>query len=246
MKVLFGKNIGFSLSFMKLLEDSGDYDYYAFSDQDDVWLPNKLISAVNILCKLDNNLPNTYCSNCKVVDEKLNFIQMLRNEEWVMPNKKGAWFNSIAYGCTIVFNKQLKLEVRKAIHIDSIVTMCQHDYLVPIVSMYLGNIIYDNNSYILYRQTGHNAIGYKPNLKQQIRIRMKRCKNKDYYKNLIESFFLLYKDFMNREDKQTLIKIFEYKNNIKYWIRLLFDRDIAKNTIKGTIFLKANILFRRF
>ena len=36
-------------SFMELIYQSEEFDYYALSDQDDVWLEDKLISALNIL-----------------------------------------------------------------------------------------------------------------------------------------------------------------------------------------------------
>ena len=37
-----GKNIGPAKSFMDLVNKSGDkFNYYAFADQDDIWMPNK-------------------------------------------------------------------------------------------------------------------------------------------------------------------------------------------------------------
>ncbi|HHF9279308.1 TPA: glycosyltransferase, partial [Escherichia coli] len=40
-----GDNVGVIASFLWLVENVGDYDYYAFCDQDDVWEPLKLIAA---------------------------------------------------------------------------------------------------------------------------------------------------------------------------------------------------------
>ena len=40
-----GENLGFARSFMNLLKTASVYDYYAFCDQDDVWLPEKLKKA---------------------------------------------------------------------------------------------------------------------------------------------------------------------------------------------------------
>ena len=37
-----GENIGVINSFFDLVEHSDEVDYYAFSDQDDYWLPDKL------------------------------------------------------------------------------------------------------------------------------------------------------------------------------------------------------------
>ena len=41
-----GDNVGFVKSFMQLLEMVDDTELYAFADQDDIWLENKLLEAV--------------------------------------------------------------------------------------------------------------------------------------------------------------------------------------------------------
>ena len=43
LDIMQGENVGFAKSFWLGLSLSGDADYYAFADQDDVWKPNKLI-----------------------------------------------------------------------------------------------------------------------------------------------------------------------------------------------------------
>ena len=44
-----GDNVGVGKSFMELLKNAPTADYYAFSDQDDVWLKDKLIRAVKAI-----------------------------------------------------------------------------------------------------------------------------------------------------------------------------------------------------
>jgi len=46
-RLIEGKNAGFARSFMALLEKAGDAELYAFADQDDIWLPEKLQIAIN-------------------------------------------------------------------------------------------------------------------------------------------------------------------------------------------------------
>jgi rhamnosyltransferase len=76
--ILFGHggcNLGFAKSFSSLLANAPLSDYYAFCDQDDIWLPDKLISAVERLEKEDNNeIPLLYSTNLIVVDKDLNEI----------------------------------------------------------------------------------------------------------------------------------------------------------------------------
>ena len=51
IEILDEQNIGFAASFLRLLEYAYNkgYDYYAFSDQDDYWLPEKLSIAIKAL-----------------------------------------------------------------------------------------------------------------------------------------------------------------------------------------------------
>ena len=49
-EVIFGENIGLNLSLHQLiLAADKEMKYFAFSDQDDVWLPDKLTRAISSL-----------------------------------------------------------------------------------------------------------------------------------------------------------------------------------------------------
>ncbi len=52
------EHLGAAKSFLRLLAEAGDdFDFYAFCDQDDVWLPGKLSSAVNKLKQIPAKYP---------------------------------------------------------------------------------------------------------------------------------------------------------------------------------------------
>ena len=73
------RNLGVRDSFLRILryawKKMGAGCYYAFSDQDDVWLPEKLKSAVDLLSKKQDKKGRLYFSNKTVVDEDLHVIQ---------------------------------------------------------------------------------------------------------------------------------------------------------------------------
>ena len=96
-----GKNLGPARSFMDLINKSEEANYYAFADQDDVWQPKKIISAINKLKK--NNKPELYISALEIVDEDLNTIEIKK----VTGNFtfEGAMIKNFATGCTMCFNK---------------------------------------------------------------------------------------------------------------------------------------------
>ena len=103
-----GKNVGVGNSFMQLIYDCpDDYDYYAFSDQDDIWLEDKLKVAIDSIKQRDT--PALYASNQMLVDENGTQISLRYPNDYDMQNSVEAQFqiNRIS-GCTFVFNKVLK------------------------------------------------------------------------------------------------------------------------------------------
>jgi hypothetical protein len=83
-------------------------DYYAFCDQDDVWLAAKLAVAIrNISENQKETLPYLYCSRTTYVNEKLKRIGCSRL--FAFPRTfRNALIQSIAGGNTMVFNQATK------------------------------------------------------------------------------------------------------------------------------------------
>ena len=101
-----GRNMGVGNSFMQLVYSAGfDSDYYAFSDQDDIWMSNKLAAAIN---KLDGvKGPALYASNQLLVDAGGQEMS-IRYES----NPGSGWEQTIRHnymcGCTMVWNKEFQ------------------------------------------------------------------------------------------------------------------------------------------
>ena len=84
-----GKNLGAPRSFLNLLEKNKNYDYYAFCDQDDVWLPNKIERS---LSKFNNDdlTPQLVFCNSYIVNEELKPMGKLYNKK--LPDKYRQFF----------------------------------------------------------------------------------------------------------------------------------------------------------
>ena len=112
-----GPRQGFCANFQSMACDpSLKADYYAFCDQDDVWLPTKLeIALTNIAAHQvhrDVTLPYVYCGRSTYVSENLEPIGI--SPLFVFPAKfRNALVQSIAGGNTMVFNQETKLALEK-------------------------------------------------------------------------------------------------------------------------------------
>lgn len=147
-----GPNLGPGRSFLELLRTAPDADHYAFCDQDDVWLPGKLLRAVEALSGEQG--PALYCSNVTCVAEDLTVLGVPRENGDT--RLQHLLFENIAYGYTTVMNRAARTLIAKQMPEQGLV---MHDWWCALVISALGDIRYDAESQILYRQHRGNSIG---------------------------------------------------------------------------------------
>lgn len=152
-------------SFLDLIKKASlDYDYYAFCDQDDVWLEDKLILAVNQLNHLDSSKPALYYSGQVVTDSHLNVLYS-HHLDTKRSIKANCIFNQMA-GCTAVFNRALLNELKK--HDPE--KIYSHDvWCYRVCAALKGNIIVESEGRILYRQHEKNVVGLQKGLKGKLK-----------------------------------------------------------------------------
>lgn len=146
-----GDNIGVVNSFLYLLKFVGNYDFYAFCDQDDYWLPSKITRAIN---KINDDVPSLYCSNYTLVDAELK--PLVTESTKVVPSFQNALFKNFCTGCTCLINGKLREEILK---IETPTSIPMHDWYLLLVAYCVGEVFYDQDSNILYRQHGSNVVG---------------------------------------------------------------------------------------
>ena len=163
IKLFREDNIGVGNSFMQVLYRAGlNSDYYAFCDQDDIWLLNKLEQA--ILKIADCQQPVLYCSNQTLTDGQGHIIKN-RHQNIVDTSYMQILCDNKISGCTMVWNRALQgilYQVGRRPS-DSLLVKRIHDVWVAMVASVAGRIIYDPASFILYRQHGNNVVGVKEN-----------------------------------------------------------------------------------
>lgn len=158
-----GENVGVGNSFMALVREAGsEFDYYAFADQDDIWMPEKMKKAIAAIKNKEG--PWCYCSNQMLVDADRNVIGK-RHEKPIDVSYMQILCNNLVTGCTMVWNQELQkiLTRDKSLPSKELLIKRIHDVWVAMVAAVLGNIYYDPDSYIMYRQHENNVVGVKGN-----------------------------------------------------------------------------------
>lgn len=229
MTILAQSNIGCVRSFYTLMDIAVTqmpiFDYYAFCDQDDVWLPEKLSKATNQLDK-SSTVNKLYFCSASYVDKDLKYLK--KSKPLYIFNYKTCVFRNPVLGCTMVFDyeflKIMNIDFYNRIRINGIIPL--HDRWAYLCANYLGtHIINDPEAYINYRQHGSNVTTANKNiLKRYVDAIKGVCKFKN--KNLVfnKIFLHTYKnEIAISEKKEFLTTLCSYNHNIKqtlYFLRI--------------------------
>jgi glycosyltransferase involved in cell wall biosynthesis len=246
IEIMNGPKKGYALNFITLLNKNIiNSDFYAFCDQDDYWLKDKIEQALIKIKKNDQCEPILYCGRSQYVDENLLKIGMSPKFK-KKPDFKNALVQNIAGGNTMIFNNAARLCI-KEFKVSSIVS---HDWLAyQIISGTGGKVIYDDQFYILYRQHNNSLIGHNSSfisfIKRAIKIFNGKTKkiNDLNVENLIHNIKLL-----TIESKDTLFNVIKFKNekNILIKIKYFYKSKIYKQTFKSNILMLASIILNKF
>lgn len=146
-------------SFLMLLSSAvssrPEGQWFAYCDQDDVWLPGKLATAVAALAHQDEGRPALYGGRSMTVDAD-NRDRGLSPLFPHPPCFRNALVQNIMGGNTMVMNRAAALLVAASAHADVV----WHDWLTyQLVSAADGYIHYDPRAFLRYRQHGNNVMG---------------------------------------------------------------------------------------
>jgi glycosyltransferase involved in cell wall biosynthesis len=157
-----GPKRGFAANFLSLVADpSIDTPLFAFCDQDDVWLPEKLARAAAWHAGQDPSIPALYASAATLTDATGKPLGLM-----AAPKRSTTFGNAlvenIAAGHTMVFNAAARQLLARAAAAGPVLA---HDWLTYAVVTAAGGSVYvDPKPSVLYRQHGKNVIGVNNSL----------------------------------------------------------------------------------
>lgn len=161
-----GTNVGVGRAFMSLVYDESIHaDYYAFSDQDDIWLEDKLSRAVGMIHEAEESEPSKrpilYAGNQTLIDATGKELGD-RFQEPVPVEYHRVLAANLLSGCTMVFNQELMNLLRdkkRRPPMETFTTTVLHDVWVAWAAAICGKTLFDMEGKILYRQHDHNVVG---------------------------------------------------------------------------------------
>ena len=241
------KNIGYANNFIFSLRDINlEFDYFCFSDQDDIWMQNKIENALNKVLKYDKKIPILYCGRTTYFDE--NCKSELGNSLYFKkkPNFKNAIIQSLAGGNTMLFNRTAKDLIVSSIFKDF--KIISHDWwCYQLITGAEGKVYYDKKSYVKYRQHSHNLLGANNTLYNKINRILSLISGKFKIWNDINLNALNRNKFLLKKKNKKLVEDFiKYRNGSLFQrIFLLKFLGIYRQTFLGNLALNIAIIFRK-
>lgn len=237
-----GENVGYNASFFSLINTAEGYDYYALSDQDDVWLPDKLQIACDTIDGVKEDIPILYASTSYLVQDDLVPYGITRKKEREM-TMYNTIIQNICPGHTQVMNVKLIELLRGDIDTSRIYV---YDSWIQNVANLYGKILFDNESHTYYRQYEGNQMGSGVGKIGQLMASTKRTDTDDGYKyrRQIEYFAELHEKRLKADGCYVEIKAFlsaqSFISKIGYLLRSRLFRQNRLETLAFKVAVLTN------
>ena len=240
--ICFGTSLGVGRSFMGMLfELKTISDYYAFSDQDDIWDRDKLICATKRLLEYQFK-PALYVCNQRCINANGEFLYIRFPNNFQSQELHNVLFANYYAGCTMVFNNELKnmlCDIERRPNVDFFQYRI-HDAWISNVASLVGVIIYDSECHMAFRRHDSNVSESIVRRYQTILIeelfrvyehKIKRIfNNVNYNKRGVsltaENLLNGYLDFVDKDNRELLEMVIGYRKSMKKRIKLLFGKTI--------------------
>ena len=215
------ENIGCTRSFIELMRIASSLetlhpDYYAFSDQDDIWMPDKLLRSVTALDKMDASRPMLFCGESVLTDSNMHEVSRAYMA-YTFTFGSSLVMNSSG-GHTQVFNKVLLDEASRVDFCPYVL----HDWWIYCVCMALsGQLCYEAAPPLLYyRQHNHQCVGVRRKSWTE-RIRKGLLQTSGMSSLLAKALYDGYRGKMPAGNERLLRLVVRYRDSCLCRLRLL-------------------------
>jgi len=245
LKIQGGPKKGFCKNFLSLACDTKiKADYFAFCDQDDVWMPEKLSVAITTIKAYQRPyVPIIYCGRTQYVTKELKHCG--KSPLFAFPTSfNNALVQSIAGGNSMVFNLAAKSLIEKV----GVVDVPSHDWwLYQLISGAGGVVIYDPIPQILYRQHENSLVGGNNKIFAKMYRVLMLFQGRFQNWNTQNIAALKKIDYLLLENNQTVLKMFEAlrEANLINRLRLIWGCGLYRQSYFGKFSLIVAILIKK-
>ena len=243
-EVIFGENIGFNASMYEIMKHRDrECDYYAFSDQDDVWLKDKLVRAIDKLSCEDKSVPLMYAACSYLTDESLNITGCT-----LVPKKSLGFYNAMVQnvcpGHSQVINRAL-MDILSELYSDKIMVL---DYWTYLLAGAVGRVVFEKTPSTLYRQHKTNAIGCEHSRLKVLKNRISRVRTKKSVLNAMQlkSMCEMAKDLIPEKYAVEAERFYKCQKNFFTRLSYVFSSKAYRQTAVETLIFKLMYLFGRY
>ncbi len=196
-------NLGIVRNFEELLKNSEE-ELIMFSDQDDIWIENKLEIYSKTIEKLNYKGFLIHSDAILLDKNKTNVLkQSFISKKALKKGINNVFFNYFVQGATILISNEIKnfiLPFPQEVYL--------HDRYIHLMSELFFERVFINQALIYYRQHDNNQIGAKNTLKTLL--------SKRYFdkrdRQLIKVIYNKYNNLLTTEKKKLIDEYFEITN----------------------------------
>lgn len=235
-----GENLGVAMSFLNLLYTHPGYDFYAFSDQDDWWMPNKIEKSITWL--QGESIPAIVQCNCIVTNEMLEPLNKDFRRKSPACDGYSTACSSEVQGCAMVINQALANMVTQK---DYPMHLGLHDaFLAKVCTAVGGRIFYEKTPLFMYRQHGNNVVGVRQSVVNKIIACGKEILLPDRIGIAAQAseMLQLYGKNMTSEMIDWYKELSEYNANFKARLKLALSRKVKYRSRSWAVVMRMKIL----
>lgn len=238
IRLIEGSNVGVVRSFFALIDAADDTcALFAFCDQDDVWLPDKLSTAARLIGERAE--PSVFASPVWITDDGHR-----RLGQTSVPPRPLTLGNALVQnrliGCTTVFNAPLLRLIRQ--HPPDLARVYMHDWWVYLTAGAFGSVVFHDVPTVLYRQHASNVVGMKSD---GIPARLARFrKNARDCSRQAGAFLDAYGPLLSAE-QQALVRMVADDKPFPQRLALAFDRRVYRQSRIDDAIFRALVLLNR-
>lgn len=214
--IIEGSNKGFCPSFYELLSMSDQGEYWAFCDQDDVWLPQKIRLAVEWFEQNNQkDIPVLYHAAFEFVSQEGNHLSF-----YELPKLKYNFARSLTsnvfFGFSMVINSKLRDMLLKC----NCNNIKLHDWFAAMITTGFG--VYYHNPEICAKHRIHETNSTPIDILKKIPLGVKLLSGENYYKKNAQEFYENFGEILDEEKKGVLSLFIDDKYSIKNTLKKVF------------------------